>query len=262
MLQRREAALTAQPEQVQQLTPSAEYALLRIRSAYLAPQPSSGAVKLPAMKDIFSGSAERLLGGDAAAWNTHSKRLRQVERQVFASAAPALDSAAFGSAAAELAMSEIRRLQHWLQRAAQQVQLMDDLIPKLSQRPSEQRKLRAAKQRLQQRMRPELYSLVRWLSGGYVGYDGLPGGVRAYAASVSDGQRCTVGAAHLLSVCLLHGHSALPKQLLRPAVASPALSCPTRTPLPGHHARATSRRLCAWPLLPQRPSAGASIPGK
>lgn len=57
-------------------------------------------------------------------------------------------------------MSRIQQLQHWLQQAAQQLQLMVDAIPKLWLRLSEHRKLRAAKQRLQQHMRHGLYCLV------------------------------------------------------------------------------------------------------
>ena len=195
LLQQREAALATQPQQAVQLPALAEYAQLRLRSVYLTPQPSAGAANLPAMIDVFGGSLEKLLGGDSAAVSSHTRRLAELERQLFPSGAPTLDSAEFADAAAALALSQTQRLQLSLQRAAQHVQLMDQQIPQLSQRPGEQHKMRAAKQRLQQRMRPELYSLLRWLSGGYIGYDGLPQDARACAAAIaSNGERWTVGA--------------------------------------------------------------------
>ena len=185
LLRRREAALATQPQQAVQLPALAEYAQLRLRSVYLTPQPSAGAVNLPAMIDVFGGGLEKLLGGDSAAVSSHTRRLAELQRQLFPSGTPTLDSAEFADAAAALALSQIQRLQLSLQRAAQPVQLMDQQIPQLSQRPGEQRKMRAAKQRLQQRMRPELYSLLRWLSGGYIGYDGLPHEARACAAAIA-----------------------------------------------------------------------------
>lgn len=75
-----------------------------------------------------------------------------------------------------------------------QVQLMEILIPDLHGRPGEQAKLRRQKQALKQRMAPDLNCLVRWLAGGYAGFDLLPDPLRRLAASVSDSTLWSVGA--------------------------------------------------------------------
>lgn len=171
--------------------PLAEYARLRLCSAHLAPRACTA--PLPLAIDIFTGSAENLADRDSAALAKHEGRLRALGRQVFPDGEPALDSAAFVAAVAALATFEINRLQTWLQRSAQQVQLMEALIISLTGRPGEQGKTRSSKQRLQSRMQRPLSSLRRWLSGGYVGFELLPSEVRACSASVANSQQWTVG---------------------------------------------------------------------
>ena len=74
-----------------------------------------------------------------------------------------------------------------------QVQLQEELIPRLTGRPGEQAKLRRTKQVLKQRMAPEVGRLVRWLAGGYAGFDLLPTRLQAHAASVGDAHIWSTG---------------------------------------------------------------------
>ena len=74
-----------------------------------------------------------------------------------------------------------------------QVQVQEELIPRLTGRPGEQAKLRRAKQVLKQRMAPEVGRLVRWLAGGYAGFDLLPTRLQAHAASVGDAHVWSTG---------------------------------------------------------------------
>ncbi|PSC76086.1 serine threonine [Micractinium conductrix] len=76
----------------------------------------------------------------------------------FDGAEPALDSQEFAAAVAELAQWDIERLQAALTHSAQQVQVQEELIPRLTGRPGEQAKLRRAKQVLKQRMAPEAHA--------------------------------------------------------------------------------------------------------
>ena len=75
-----------------------------------------------------------------------------------------------------------------------QVQLMEQLIPRLTGRSGEQAKLRRAKQALKLRVEPELNSLLRWLGGGYVGFELLPDTLRQHAAAVSNAEQWNAGA--------------------------------------------------------------------
>lgn len=67
-------------------------------------------------------------------------------------------------------------------RMAQQVQLTEELIPRLTGRPGEQKRLIRSKQSLKQRMIPELNKMLRWMGGGYVGFAALPAAIRQQAA--------------------------------------------------------------------------------
>lgn len=199
LLEAREQSLATRAQATLHLPPPAEYALLRLRSAYLAPQPAAAAAPLPAMVDVY-GSNDKLASGDAAARRGHDMRLRQLTRQLFPDGEPALDSPSFAGVVAALAQFEISRLQASLQGGAQQVQLMEQLIVSLKNRPGEQAKTRSSKQRLQQRMQPELNSLLRWLAGGYIGFETLPAEVRAHSAAAANAEQWTVGAG-LLQRC-------------------------------------------------------------
>ena len=190
---RRDEAIEAHADQDLKPPPLAEYARLRLCSAYLGTQRCTGA-SLPSAVDVFTGSAESLPQRDAAVLGRHDARLRALARQVFPGGDPALDGAAFAGAVAALAAFEISRHQTWLQRSAQQVQLMEGLIISLTCRPGEQSKTRSSRQRLQARMQGPLNSLCRWLSGGYVGFELLPAEVRACSASLTNSQLWTVGA--------------------------------------------------------------------
>ena len=95
---------------------------------------------------------------------------------------------------AALALSEIGRLQASLQQSAQQVQLMEEFIISITGRPGEQGKVRRSKQRLQDRISPQLRSLLRWLAGGYDGSELLPADVRERGvAAASNANDWTVG---------------------------------------------------------------------
>ena len=184
--------------------PEAEYALLRLRSFYAAPQSSGVVAQLPAAVDIFIGGAEKLLVGDPAARRSQDARLLQLTRQLFPGGAPALDSDTFASAVSALAKSEISRLQASLQRGAQQVQLLDELMVSLAGRPSDQARTRRSKERLKQRMQPELNSLLRWLAGGYAGFELLPAAMQDGAGAASHAEEWSVGATS--SRCMPAGH--------------------------------------------------------
>ncbi|PSC71951.1 Tcr1 transposon ORF2 [Micractinium conductrix] len=190
---RRDEAIEAHADQDLKPPPLAEYARLRLCSAYLGTQRCTGA-SLPSAVDVFTGSAESLPQRDAAALGRHDARLRALARQVFPGGDPALDGAAFAGAVAALAAFEISRHQTWLQRSAQQVQLMEGLIILLTGRPGEQSKTRSSRQRLQARMQGTLNSLCRWLSGGYVGFELFPAEVRACSASLTNSRLWTVAA--------------------------------------------------------------------
>jgi hypothetical protein len=101
------------------LSLAAEYAQLRLQLEYL----SNGANgSLPSAADLFRDSSlERLAPGSSAHRNMGT-RIRQLEAQLFGVDPPALDSPQFAAAVAELAESEIARLQLSLTRMAQQVQ--------------------------------------------------------------------------------------------------------------------------------------------
>ena len=141
---RRDEAIEAHADQDLKPPPLAEYARLRLCSAYLGTQRCTGA-SLPSAVDVFTGSAESLPQRDAAALGRHDARLRALARQVFPGGDPALDDAAFAGAVAALAAFEISRHQTWLQRSAQQVQLMEGLIISLTGRPGEQSKTRSSR---------------------------------------------------------------------------------------------------------------------
>ena len=74
-----------------------------------------------------------------------------------------------------------------------QVQLMEVLIPSLTDRRSDQDKMRRSKQALKQRMEPALAMLMRWLAGSYAGFALLPQQLRAHAESVATSGDWTVG---------------------------------------------------------------------
>ena len=74
-----------------------------------------------------------------------------------------------------------------------QVQLTEELIPRLTWRPGEQKRLIRSKQSLKQRMIPELNKVLRWLGGGYVGFEALPAAVRQQAAVAAHADQWTVG---------------------------------------------------------------------
>jgi hypothetical protein len=145
------------------------------------------------MVDVFGeGEFEKLSSSGSSAVARLETRLRQLSNQLYAGAEPALDSPEFAAAVAALALSEIKRLELALQHMAQQHQLMDQLITSLYGRPGEQRKTRTAKQRMKQRMRPLLNSLLRWLGGGYVGFQSLPA-AQQYAAVAANAAAWSVG---------------------------------------------------------------------
>jgi hypothetical protein len=70
---------------------------------------------------------------------------------------------------------------------------MDALIPRFSDRPGEQKRLMRAKHALKQRMQPDLNSLLRWLGGGYVGFDALPPTLRQHALAAAHADQWTAG---------------------------------------------------------------------
>lgn len=176
------------------MPPLAEYTLLRLRSAYLDSQSSPVVACLPSAVGVFSGGADKLMGGDPTARQSHDARVRQLGRQLFAGGEPALGSPEFAVAVAALATFEIGRLQTSLQQSAQQVQLFDDLIVPITGHPGEQGKVRRSKQRLQDRMGMQLRSLLRWLAGGYDGSELLPADVRERGvAAAFNANEWTVG---------------------------------------------------------------------
>ena len=70
---------------------------------------------------------------------------------------------------------------------------MEVLIPSLTDRRSDQDKMRRSKQALKQRMEPALAMLMRWLAGSYAGFALLPQQLRAHAESVATSGDWTVG---------------------------------------------------------------------
>lgn len=83
---------------------------------------------------------------------------------------------------------------HFLYCHDLQVQLMEQLIPRLTGRSGEQAKLRKAKQALKARLEPELQLLIHWLADGYVGFDQLPPDVQQLAKALRQGTGWSVGA--------------------------------------------------------------------
>lgn len=77
--------------------------------------------------------------------------------------------------------------------ACLQVQLIEELIPRLTRRSKEQARLMRSKQGLKQRMVPELNSLLRWLGGGYVGFSLLPEPLRHQATAATHADKWTPG---------------------------------------------------------------------
>jgi hypothetical protein len=74
-----------------------------------------------------------------------------------------------------------------------QVQIMEQLIPMLTQRKAEQARLRRQKQALKTTMQPHLSSLLRWLGGGYVGHELLPDTLRQQASAAAHADEWSVG---------------------------------------------------------------------
>jgi hypothetical protein len=74
-----------------------------------------------------------------------------------------------------------------------QVQLMEEHIIRLSNRPGEAGKVRKTKQALKKQMEPPLSSLMSWRAGGYLGFDRLPEQVQQASGSVSAANGWTVG---------------------------------------------------------------------
>jgi len=103
----------------------AEYALLRLRRAVVSPLPSTAVGSLPPAVNLFNGSSaamDKLAPGSVALARLDS-RLRQLGSSLFEGSEPALDSPEFAAAVAELAQSDIQRLQASLTRSAQQVRI-------------------------------------------------------------------------------------------------------------------------------------------
>lgn len=87
--------------------------------------------------------------------------------------------------------------------SAPQVQLIEQLIPRLTARPGEQSRLRTAKQTLKlTKLAPELSSLMRWLAGGYVGFNLLPQSLQQFAPTMCDANGWSVGRPLLQLRCL------------------------------------------------------------
>ncbi|PSC68954.1 hypothetical protein C2E20_7492 [Micractinium conductrix] len=155
-----ERAATVHGLPAPQLPPKAEYASVRLQCAFIAPTLAPTAAHLPPSINVFRGGSaavDRLAPGSAALRSLEARR-RQLAGTQFDGAEPALDSQEFAAAVAELAQWDIERLQAALTHSAQQVQLQEELIPRLTCRPGEQAKLRRAKQVLKQGMAPEAHA--------------------------------------------------------------------------------------------------------
>ena len=105
-----------------QLTPRAEYAQLRLQRAYVSPLAPTQA-HLPPAVNVFRGTINTLdkLAPGSTALRNHDNRLRQLCSSLYGGTVPALDSAEFAAATADLAQQEIDSLQAFLMRSAQQV---------------------------------------------------------------------------------------------------------------------------------------------
>lgn len=120
-LAQRLVAVHAQP--APQRSPTAAYALLRLQRAVVSPLPAAAASRLPPAVNLFNGGSaalDKLAPGSAALAKLDSQ-LRTMGSSLFVSGEPALDSPEFAAAVADLAQSEILRLQASLTRNAQQV---------------------------------------------------------------------------------------------------------------------------------------------
>jgi hypothetical protein len=95
-----------------------------------------------------------------------------------------------------------------------QVQLMDCIIPALTSRPADQRKMLKGKQRLMGEVELELAKLLRWLGGNYLGFDLLPVNLQQQAQSVKEAEPWSAGA--LLScMCIAVDNAPIHLQHLR-----------------------------------------------
>ncbi|PSC70759.1 hypothetical protein C2E20_5837 [Micractinium conductrix] len=148
------------------LSPLAEYGQLRLQQEHVS---NSAAACLPPAACLFRDSAAVRLAPGAAV------RIRSLERALFNGEKPSLvrlpsgqsiADARLAEAAEAWASYEIQRLQTQLTRSAQQVQLMEHLITRLTSRPGELAKVRKSKQQLKARMEPVLASLMSWRAGG------------------------------------------------------------------------------------------------
>lgn len=103
------------------LSLKAEYASLRLQLAFISP--TSAAAALPPAINVFRGSIAALdkLAPGSSALNALVSRMRYLSGSLYGGAEPGFNSPVFAAAVAELAESEIERLQTALTHSAQQV---------------------------------------------------------------------------------------------------------------------------------------------
>eukprot|EP00887_Chlorella_sp_A99_P004520 scaffold34.g4520.t1 len=154
----REAALQQPSPASLKLPRHLEYVQLRLRLEW-ADNAAGG--HLPPASSLFDGLDQ--LAPGAPALGRYRARVRRLES----------DSevmARFGGQRPAIGSQEMAT-----------VQLLDMIIPTLSRRPSDQKKLLKGKEQRKKQLSPLLTQLQGWLAGGYVGFDQLPAAVRLSA---------------------------------------------------------------------------------